>query len=372
MVEKQRERSGTSRRNVLQSLAFLSAIGVGPSVASAGPRAGPGVASAGSPAGSRVESSDEVTMLGEFESGFDGWKTNGGNGLSRIAREQRPFAVTSGTHGLVVSVTGDPFPMISNRKRTRQADWVDRPHLLADVTPGAVSDLNATLTFKFRLHHDASSTRGNDGAGKGNGRGKEGKDGGEMGNGRSKGGRGGAGIGGDGGKARKSDTVGVGETRPLVVESEEMVLTPHAQGQLAWDLGDVDDRKLERARRLDVVWYPTEHPPKKGPEGRGPGFEYDGEVTFDDIRLVESSESITRARLAQTWFDLRAEHGVYTDTVVVESGDGYERGAYVFDDGTHVPFEFEVRTEAEFEVLSEDELQFTIDGEAFEFGGEVE
>lgn len=301
----------SSRRNVLKSLALLSAIGAGPGAA------------AGSGPERRLETSEEITVLGGFEDGLDGWKTNGGNDLSRVEREERPFAVTSGAHGLSVSVNGDPFPMISNRERTRRANWTDYPYLLADVTPSAVSDAESTLTFRLRLHYDASETNGN--------------------------------------REDRSGTERNGREQATMLESEETELAPLVRGQLAWSLGDVDDEKLQRAKQLDVVWYPTEHPPKTGPEGRGAGFEYEGEVTIDSVRLVKSRDSVTAAQLSQTWFDIRADHGFYTDTVLSESGEEYEAGEYVFDDGTHVPFEFEV--------LDENRLLLTIDGEAFEFGG---
>jgi len=45
-----------------------------------------------------------------------------------------------------------------------------------------------------------------------------------------------------------------------------------------------------------------------------------------------------------------------------ERREGFERGTLVFVDGTEIPYSFEV--------LNDGRFKYTIDGEAFELGGE--
>jgi hypothetical protein len=111
-----------------------------------------------------AQTSSDTVVLGDFESGLDGWKTNGGNRLSRVSVEDRPAAVTSGEYALDVTVTGDPYPMIENKSRVKRADFVGHPYLVADVAPSQVSDTASEVTFQFRYHHNAAPAKGGEGS----------------------------------------------------------------------------------------------------------------------------------------------------------------------------------------------------------------
>lgn len=262
--------------------------------------------------GNNPNSGDEIRILGDFESGLDDWRTNGRTDLERIGIEERPAAISSGQFGLECTVNGDAYPMISNSKRAMDANWVDSPYLLATVSAEPPANIESTITFRFRLHVD------------------------------EKGGRG----------AQNGETT---------ITSEKMEVPLFLPTQLSWNLDDVDDRTLERVKRLDIAWYPTGSPPETTPEGETRGPTYNGEVVFDNIRLVRDRGALSAAQYSKLWNDLRAAHGIYVKTIIEEAGEGYEAGEYVFDDGTHVPFEFEV--------ASSDEFVLTISGQEFVFGG---
>lgn len=94
----------------------------------------------------------EAAVLGDFESGLDGWSTNGGNTLERISEEDIPAGIRSGSHGLSVEIDGDAYPMIENKQRVAGADFLEFPHLSMHVL-GATADTESDLMFQFRIHH---------------------------------------------------------------------------------------------------------------------------------------------------------------------------------------------------------------------------
>lgn len=306
MVRKDLSKLAATRRNVLSAFAGGGVSAVLASLSS-------------TPARAAAENS---TVLGDFESNLNGWTTNGGNRLSRIHRSERPGVVTQGENALNVSVNGDPFPMISNRKRVKGADFVQNPYLLADVSPGRIDDTDSSVSFRFRLHHSAGAK--ND-----------------------------RGEGGDGnGGSQKS---------ALIEESETRTVRQASVSQLYWDMSDVDDRKLDTTKRLDVVWYPTDHEPKGGPNGRGAGFAYHGNVVFDNIRITDTVDDVASAQIASTMEELEFAHGPYVRTEVTSESDTLEEGEFVFSDETTEPYRFEI--------LAEDKFLFTIAGTDVKLGG---
>lgn len=264
----------------------------------------------------------DVTLLGGFEDGRDGWTTNGGNRLTVVTDEDVPAGVTQGTNALKATVRGDPYPMIENEARVKRANFADRPYLLADVLGGQVSDTESDITFKFRYHHRATPADGK------------------------------TGNGGEGGRQQKS---------VLVEESEEMTVSPVLPTQLHWDMSDLDDEALANPERLEIVWYPTDHPPNGGPRGRGGGFDYRGHVVFDNVRLTDSVDELSVSAIRTTVQNAKLEHGQLTETVVESRSESVEAGEFVFSDGTTLPYEFEQR--------GDDRFAYTIDGDTFKLGG---
>ena len=174
----------------------------------------------------------EATQLGSFENGLDGWTTTGSNSLSRVDGNQQPAAITEGSYALDATVDSDSEPSIENQQLVQNADFENNPCLLADVLPTSVKNSDSAVTFRFRYHH--------------------------------------------------SDPGGV-------EESHEMTVRQQYGCQICWDMSNLSATKLANPDRLEVVWYPEEHPPSSG-------FDYDGRVIIDNIHLSDNQNDVTNAR----------------------------------------------------------------------------
>lgn len=265
-----------------------------------------------------------TTVLGDFEDGLDGWRTDGGNRLQTVEPEQPPHGVTNGSQALRVNVRGDGFPNI-RKHDLKGVDLVENPYLLADVTPGRDSTVESSFTFQFRLHHS-------------NG-----------------------GGGGNGGRSARGNQNGNGNGKSApVVASSEIVAGRGFTERLTWDLTSVDEEIRRNANRLQIQWYPTRYPPEKGPRGKQKQVEYQGSVDFDWIRVTSSPTEVAKQQQERQWRTLETEHGPYRDTTVEERTEDAERGQFVFDDGTTIPYEALV--------LDENKFELTIGSETHKFG----
>lgn len=251
-----------------------------------------------------------ITVLGSFESGKDGWQTNGRNELERIEKRERPAAVVEGSHGLMTIVNGDSYPMIENKKRVLQADIVTHPYLFASVTPSDVSDTDSKVSFKFRLNHSTGTTNSGGSGSQGNTRSKSAN----------------------------------------VVESEPTEVRPLSRSLLTWDLSEIDNAKLKKAKRLEIIWYPTDFPPSGSSRGHGKDLDYRGDVVFDDIHLSDSRTQLSSVKLARDFQDLQFEHGQYQDTDITFRDETYESGKFVFASGAKVKYAFEELDSGRFEI----------------------
>ena len=294
-----------SRRNVLKSV----------------PAAGATLAFGDLAIGQEFEAGeDDSVFLGEFSTGLDGWTTTGGNDLTRVDEDEIPVAVHVGTHALAVEVNGDAHPMIENKARVSQADFVEHPYLLTNVL-GYAEETDSDMVFTFRLHHTATPT------------------------------------GGQGGRGGRS-----GGKNVLVEESDEQTVAQLDPSVLRWDLTDVDEEILETANRLEIVWYLEDHPPDGNHRGRERGdFEYRGLVAFDDIRLTDDVAGAEASASQDKRNSLHRSHGMLVERTFEERTEMVEHGTFIFADGTEVPYSFEV--------LSEGRFRYTIDGETFDLGG---
>lgn len=297
----------------------------------------------GGVAAGRTGTGEDTTYLGRFDDGLDGWKTTGGNELSRVSDEEMPVAVTAGEYALAVEVRGDRHPLIENVRRVKNADFDERPYLLTHVI-GIAEETDSDLVFRYRLHHTASPEEGD-------GSSDTGEDD-STGDGGSQGGSGpGDGGGGSGGKD------------VLVEESEERRIPQLRPQHLRWNLGDVDEAKLESAKRLEIAWYLADHPPDRNQRGHARGdFEYHGTVAFDGIRLTADVAGAEALASRDKKLELHRRHGMLLERNVEERREGHVRGTLVFGDGAEIPYEFEV--------LAEGRFRYTIDGETFALGGD--
>lgn len=259
-------------------------------------------------------------QLGDFETGLDGWTTNGGNELTRITKDQIPSGVVSGEHGLAVEINGDLFPMIENKKRIKDADFLKNPHLQMHVIAIA-EETDSDLMFQFRLHHTPSN-------------------------------RGGApGKGGKGGSSGSKD---------VNVEESDLKTVPQLTSRtVQWDMSGLPDDVLGTAKRLEIVWFLEDHEPQDGHRGRANGdFDYQGHVVFDDIRLAESNPISETGKAQRIQMDLHREHGMIVDQIREEMTKDLERGTFVFADGTEIPYEAKI--------LDNGQVRYTIDGKTHE------
>lgn len=261
-----------------------------------------------------------IAYLGEFSNGVDGWKTTGGNKLTRVSEDEMPVGVQVGSHALRVDIDGDLHPMIENKKEVKEADFVEHPYLLAHVA-GFAEETDSEMVFRFRLHHTAAPSDGQD-------------------NGKHSG--------------------GSGKGVLVEVSDEQKVAQLHPQ-HLRWDLTNLDEEILETTKRLEIVWYLEDHPPERGHRGRDNG-DYTGFAVFDDIRLTNDVTGGEAKASQDKKLALHRKHGMVVERTYEERTEELERGTLVFGDGTEIPFTFEV--------LDGGRFLYTIDGESFLLGGD--
>jgi hypothetical protein len=239
----------------------------------------------------------EATQLGVFENGYDGWSTTNSNSLSRVSYEQERAPVTQGENALEVTIDSDPEPTIKNEKRIRHADLVNHPCLHADVLPSSVENSDSPVTFRFRYHH--------------------------------------------------TDPGGVEESPQLTVDQEY-------GGGICWDMSGLSNTKLANPDRLDITWYPTDHPPSSD-------FDYNGVVYVDNVLVTDDLDEVTTTRCTRKHRELERAHGPKTGQVVESESDTLQEGVYQYRDGTEVPYEIEK--------FDNGDIEERVDGDAFRWKG---
>jgi hypothetical protein len=237
-----------------------------------------------------------VRLLGGFESDLDGWSADSGNSLARVSGTQEPAPVTHGDYALEVTTNGDSEPII-HTQRIQSADLSTYPCLLADVLPASVENTDSPVTFRFRYHH--------------------------------------------------TDPGGV-------EESHEMTVAQKHGGRICWDMSELSDTKLANPDRLDIAWYPKEHPPSSG-------FHYHGVTYVDNIQLSGDSDEVATARCARKHCNLERAHGPKTDQIIQSESETLQEGVYQYSDGTEVPYEIEKHDNGDIEER--------VDGDAFRWTG---
>ena len=214
--------------------------------------------------------------------------------------------------------------MIRNTNRIRSVDLQESPYLLADVTAEIPSGTESAISFQFRLNHAAAS---------GNGKGHR--------------------------KRKKNPR---SKQKPVkTATSDVMTVSPLIADTLYWDMSDLPDELLMDAKSLDITWYPEQHPPRRGPHGRGPGFDYRGRVFLDFIRVTNTVTNFATIAIGTKRRRLRLEHGPMDEVVIDERTMDSESGDFVYQDGARIPFLAERR--------ASDKYLFTFDETAFRLGG---
>lgn len=262
----------------------------------------------GTVAASGSAETDDATALGDFESDLDGWRGAGETTLDRVAKSERPTAVTSGVHAL--SATTDRIDgRIENEARVRDADFVANPYLFATVTPGRIPESEADIGVRFRLHYAED---------------------------------------------------GLLEDEASVVESGEKTARPHAPNTLSWDLSDFGESVRANVTKLEIGWSPA-----SGRSSDSQGGDADGAWTtvVDDVHLSDDGDRVRRVRLADHFDRLQFALGAYRSTAVHLRTDHLESGAFVFAGGSSVPYTVET--------LTDDGVRFVLDGVDYLFGGDL-
>lgn len=293
----------TGRRTVLKSLAAASTL------LSSGIAAGDGDGSS--------------VSLGDFESGLNGWTTDGGVELSRVSSREYGGVVEHGDYALRVDPRGDAAPMITNQRRTQAVDLVKRPYLLANVVAEPASDEFRDLKFRFRLWHSRAGGHSEDSS---------------KGGGNSGGSRGSRGNGGG----------GSGSNAP-VETSDPLSVTPLLTETLYWDLSQFSETARRNATRLEVFWHRSGEQPTNGPRGRDRGTA-PGSVFLDRVRVVENPTRLSSNALDAHGRKLRLRHGPVTDLVLEETSADSESGHFVFSDGATVDVRVKRVGQGQFEL----------------------
>lgn len=243
---------------------------------------------------------DSVQMepfLGNYEVANDGWTSTGTSSLSRKSGDEEPESVTLGNQALEVSVQGESNPSIECQERVVPANCVKNTYLLADVLPADVENSDSHVTFQFRYHH----------------------------------------------------------TNPGgVEESPEMTVKQKHGGILAWGLSNLSVSKLDSSDRIEIAWYPSDHPPSSG-------FDYNGRVMVDNIRLTNDLNEMTQGAFFQKHQELEIAHGLRTDQVIQSQTETTQDGVYKFYDGTEIAYQLKK--------LENGDIEETVDGDIFRWTG---
>lgn len=272
-----------SRRSVLRGLGVAGVAGPGLTAVSGGAVA-------------------TGTVIGDFETGLDGWTTSGGNDLARVDRSAESAPVTRGESALAVTSADDPQPAIG--KEIQTLDLTETPYLYADVLPESVAGTDSLVTFRFRYYSEVADE---------------------------------------------------------VIESPEISVRQRYGIRLVWDTSGLDERVRAAPTQLELAWYPADYPPKTGPRGRGPGFDYQGTTYVDNVRAGDDDERVELGRWRLKRRELRRERGFRANKTVDTLTDTVQEGIVTYTDGTELPYRGEI--------LDDGTLELTIDGERFEFRG---
>lgn len=232
-------------------------------------------------------------IIGNYETSLDGWSATGTSTLARKTGDQEPAAVTRDAKTLEVTISSESNPSIECQERVAPANCEKTPYLLVDVLPAEVQNSDSHVTFQLRYHH--------------------------------------------------TDPGGVEELPEITVEQTH-------GGVLAWDLSGLSQSKLESSDRIEISWYPTDHPPSSG-------FDYNGRVLIDNVRLTSDSNEFTEGAFFQKRRELELARGLQVDQVVQSQTATTQDGVYQYYDGTEVAYQTEK--------IADGVIEQTVDGETF-------
>lgn len=245
---------------------------------------------------------DHVTVsrtctLGDFETNLDHCTISGSGGMERVKYENFPGGVREGDRGLLIRPESADAPVLTNASNVAIGDLAENPYLYGDVLP-AFENSDSDIKFELRYY--------------------------------------------------RSDTDGIEALK-------ECKVPPNQQRLLHWDMSNLGSEALQNPEKLEICWYPSDHPPSTG------SFDYDGLAVFDGVFLTSNPAEIGERASVDKIKNLRLERGKITQFNVQTMSQDAESGDIYFNDGTSVPYSFDI--------LGDGQYEYTIDGEAFKLGG---
>lgn len=285
--------------------------------------AGSGAMCLGSLLPSQVAAGGNRVILGDFETGTEGWRTNGGVELARVDGSTVPEAVAHGDYALRVDGNGDPEPMVETT--VQDADFTTYPYLVADVYVTRIDGYDGSVTFQFTFRHDSG---GGEQQRKTNDR--------------------------EGGTSTK----GRGASSPATT-SPEIEVPQLYDLRLFWDMSGIPVEAREQPHQLELTWSRTSGK-NEGSEGQGNAPAYGAAIYLDNVRLTDSREAVEASALSAHLSRLRARHQL-PEYVFESASDGTERGRLEFVDGTTVPVTVAIE--------GSKKLRYTLDGTTYQLGG---
>jgi hypothetical protein len=142
-----------------------------------------------------------------------------------------------------------------------------------------------------------------------------------------------------------------------VEEGPTVTVPQNHRSRVYWDTSELSTEALDNAEKLELVWYPSDQPPSTG-DG---SFDYDGFALIGDIRLNPSPSTCEGIACRNTVRNLELTHGKIVEFKPESRTASTEDGQVEFDDGTTKDYTFEI--------VGEEQYEYTIDGITFRTGG---
>lgn len=240
-----------------------------------------------------VSAQDGSITFGEFSDGLDGWKSEAQNELSRISENDLDIAVTSGTYALHADVSGDPNTKIYRDSGLEEIDFRKYPYILAHVFPGPafnsdeLTSSDTTFVVHFYLYN-----------------------------------------------SEVDEVVSIQSEEQEIARLVPQYISFDMSGPLAELYSTVDDETNLIPKRLEIEFFPSE-------SDIIDGYEYEGEIVFDEIVATSNETTYSNKAVEQTFSEISNEHGEVARTRITSREGGLESGEYEYVDGHVISFETE-------------------------------
>jgi hypothetical protein len=142
-----------------------------------------------------------------------------------------------------------------------------------------------------------------------------------------------------------------------VEEGPTVTVPQNHRSRVYWDTSELSTEALDNAEELELVWYPSDQPLSTG-DG---SFDYDGFALIGDIRLNPSPSTCEGIACRNTVRNLERTHGKIVEFKPESRTASTEDGRVEFNDGTTKNYTFEI--------IGQQQYEYTIDGRTFRTGG---